>query len=103
MKQNRHYKKLRRLVRGGTTRLQKPVHLPAENSFGTAYSADYIHADEDGVLRMDRPKRLPTALAEASDSREDGLMPSGLVLTITFAAIIFIAIITWFVSQMPAK
>lgn len=103
MRQNKHYKKLRRLVHGGTTRLRKPNQPTAEKSFRTVQDEGYSHADDDGVLRMDKPNRLPAALAEASENGENGLMPGPLVITITLAAILFIGVMTWFIAQMPAK
>lgn len=102
MKQNKHYKKLRRLVHGGTTRLQKPAQPTVEKSFRAVQDEDDSHADE-GILRMDKPNRLPAALAEASENGENGLMPGPLVIIITVAAILFIGIMTWFIAQMPGK
>jgi hypothetical protein len=103
MKQNKHYKKFRRLVHGGTTRLQKPVQLLAEQSFEAPREQVNDGGASTGVLRMDKPSRLPAALAEAGENSEDGVMPSMLVITITLAAVAFIVIITWFISRMPAK
>ena len=62
--------------------------------------------DNSGVLRLDKSSRLPTALAEASEYDEDGQtgwMPGSLVMTISLLAILFIVIISWFISQMPGK
>jgi hypothetical protein len=103
MKQNKHYKKLRRLVRGGTTRLQKPALLPAKKPSETLREPSNGSLSDGGVLRLDKSNHLPTALAEASEDGPNSLMPGPLVITITLAAIIFIAIITWFISQMPNK
>jgi hypothetical protein len=47
-------------------------------------------------LRPDAPK-------EADDVRGSALLPGRIMLTITILALIFITIITWFVSRMPAK
>lgn len=102
MKQNKHYKKWRRrLVHGGTTRLKKPagLELPPEAPDGNPHDP----TTDSGVLRLDNSSRLPTALAEASDTGEDGLMPSRLVLSITLMAVVLIGIITWFVARMPNK
>ena len=100
MKQHKHYKKLRRLVRGGTTRMQKsaaPVGTPV-----TILNQATGQIDE-GVLRLDKSIHLPTALAEAGENGENSLKPGPLVISITLAALIFISIITWFISQMPAR
>ena len=88
----------RKVISGGTTRL---VKLPtiAEQSIEPA-----IPASDEGLLRLKTETlRLPSALAEASELGESGLMPGRVVLTITVLAIVFIAIITWFISQMPGK
>ena len=119
-------KKVRRVISGGTTRLLKPEVIEAEitpdemplalddevasdESFNLPFPDDTV-ADQPsgdtytgGVLRLDKSNRLPTALAEASEHNEHGWMPSTLVITITLLAILFIALITWFISQMPAK
>jgi hypothetical protein len=47
--------------------------------------------------------RLPESLAEAGESGSTNIMPGRIMLTITILAVIFIAIMTWFVSQMPKK
>lgn len=100
MKQHKHYKKLRRLVRGGTTRMQKsaaPAPAPV-----TVLNKTTSQIDE-GVLRLDKSTHLPTALAEAGENNENSWVPGSLVISITLAALTFIGIITWFISQMPAK
>lgn len=99
--QKRWRRRFRKVVYGGTTRLLKPVS--AENSSGLVHPDSQPDLAEDGVLRLDRSKRLPTALAEASDRGEDGWMPSRLVIIITLLAIVFIAIITRFIAAMPNK
>ena len=95
VKSNKHAKGKRRrprhAVKGGTTRLINPA-LTAPSGNGA------------GILRPDTAEmRLPDALIEASDNSERKLMPGNVTLTITILAITFIAIITWFVSQMPEK
>lgn len=78
-------RKRRHAVKGGTTRL-----APAVN--------------EEGIIRPNTGNlRLPDALIEASDNKERTMMPGKVILTITALALIFIAIITWFVSEMPEK
>lgn len=107
MKQGRLKKRLRRTVRkvisGGTTRLVKPAAVTiAQQSHDPV-----IPASDEGLLRLTTETlRLPSALAEASETSESGrhwMMPGRVMLTITTAAIAFIAIITWFISRMPEK
>ena len=58
----------------------------------------------DGALRLDPEGwRLPEALAEAGETGSTDIMPGRVMLVITILAIIFIAIMAWFVSQMPGK
>lgn len=103
-------RQLRKVVRGGTTRLLKPA--PAAGGRlkpGTTPEAlreAIQNLDNSGVLRLDRSTKLPAALAEASESGEDGQngwLPSTLVISITLIAILFIGFITWLISQMPDK
>lgn len=64
-------------------------------------AAENHHA---GVLRFDAEEwRLPEALAEASETGSTDFMPGRVMLVITILAIVFIAIMAWFVSQMPEK
>jgi hypothetical protein len=93
----------RQLVKGGTTRLISPKKLSADlqgpNSLQTT-------AQNNGswVLRPDLDTlRVPDALIEASDAKASDLMPGSFMLTIMGLAIVFIAIIAWFVSQMPDR
>jgi hypothetical protein len=46
---------------------------------------------------------LPEALAEAGEADSSSFKPGRVMSVITILAIIFIAIIAWFVSQMPEK
>jgi len=91
-------------VKGGPFRLRKKKKPAASNqqdaaAYGAALQNNTHIA---GVLRLDDDNwRLPNALAEAGESEENGLMPGGVVIVITCLAIIFIAIIAWFVAQMP--
>jgi hypothetical protein len=113
MKQGKHQKRWRqrwrKVVHGGPTRMLKPRSAPtprkAETPLDESPSLPVPSDDNNGVLRFDRASRLPTALAEASEY-EDGQrswMPGSLVMTISLLAIVFIVIITWFISQMPDK
>ncbi len=82
-------------VRGGTTRLINPslASPPATNGNGG-----------QGILRPNTGQlKLPDSLVEAGDNKPHKLMPGPFMLTIALLAVIFIAIIAWFVSQMPGK
>jgi hypothetical protein len=103
MKQNKPYKTLRRLVKGGTTRLQKPDPLSAEKPFERPPQPSVGDNADSGIMRLDKSNHLPTALAEVSEHGDTGLMPGPLVITITLAAIVFIGIITWFIAHMPDR
>lgn len=62
------------------------------------------HNHVAGVLRLeDESWRLPEALTEAGEAESNGLAPGRVVIVITTLAIIFIAIIAWFVSRMPGN
>ena len=119
-------KKVRKVISGGTTRLLKPEVIETEiapdempltlddevapdESFNFPVPDDALAVQPSsdiyagGVLRLDKSSRLPTALAEASEHNEHGWLPGTLVITISLLAILFIVMITWFISQMPAK
>ena len=84
-------------VKGGTHRLRKEPHAAA---------APYAAAEfpRAGSMRFDSEElRLPEALAEAGEAESKGLIPGGAVSIIAILAIVFIAIMAWFVSQMPEK
>src|SRR5215813_118343 len=99
---------LGRAVDGGLSRLRKqPLlisPLPAEAELIRSNNGSNPDA---GILRQGTDAlRLPSALAEAGETDSEGSpgwMPGPVVITVATAAVIFIAIITWFVSQMPAK
>ena len=101
VKRNRTTKRRRRrllqAVKGGTLRLRKePQAAPAP--------AAAEEPPRSGVLRFDSEKwRLPEALAEAGETESNGLKPGWVVSVIAILAIAFIAIMAWFVSQMPEK
>lgn len=93
-------KRLRKVVRGGTTRLRNtgPQLGPAAANDATP------PVNNEGVLRLNNNQlRVPTALAEAGERHHDHWWPSTLVLVLTALAVAFISIITWFVAQMPTK
>ena len=56
----------------------------------------------NGIMRPDTGAlRMPSDLNDEDRSRS--LLPNNVVLVITLLALLFIAIIAWFVSRMPAK
>jgi hypothetical protein len=56
------------------------------------------------VLRFDAAHlHLPEALAEAGENEPDGMALGRVVIIIAGLAMVFIAIVVWFVSQMPEK
>jgi hypothetical protein len=89
-------RRTRKRISGGVTKLTS-----AKPTFAVA--PDTSTGADDGVLRMESASRLPTALAEASESGEPDAKPGALVLWITGLALFFIIIITWFIAHMPAK
>src|SRR5262249_35487435 len=93
----RRRRRRRHAIIGGTLRLR--------NEFPVASAPD---ASEErrhaGVLCPDSAeRRLPEGLAEAGEADSNGLRPGRVISVITIMAIVFIAIIAWFVSQMPEK
>jgi hypothetical protein len=105
VKRNKKSKSIRRrfrqAVKGGPFRLRKK-HPPAD---AAAPVEDTMpHNRSVGVLRFDAEHlHLPEALAEAGENEPDGMVPGRVVIVIAGLAIVFIAIIAWFVSQMPEK
>jgi hypothetical protein len=99
VKRDKRTKRRRRrflqVVKGGTLRLRKePQAAPAATE----------EPPRAGVLRFDSEGwRLPEALAEAGETESNGLKPGWVVSVIAILAVVFIAIIAWFVSQMPEK
>jgi hypothetical protein len=56
----------------------------------------------NGIMRPDTGAlRMPSDLSD--DDKRRSLLPNKVVLVITLLALLFIAIIAWFVSQMPTK
>jgi|SRR5262245_6674838 len=85
-------------VKGGTTRLISPRNPATSEETGGA-SGNGL-----GCLSTDtRSLHLPDALIEATGNRHEGPAPGRFMLMIVSIAVIFIAIITWFVSHMPEK
>lgn len=93
----RRRRRLLQAVKGGTLRLRKEPQAAATPD-------DVAEPRRAGILRFDsKGWRLPEALAEAGETESNGLMPGRVVSVIAILAIIFIALMAWFVSQMPKK
>ncbi|MBO0724639.1 MAG: hypothetical protein J2P52_03485 [Blastocatellia bacterium] len=87
----------RQAIIGGTLRLRNetPVASAPDAAEGPHHA---------GILRPDSEEwRLPEALAEAGEADSNSFRPGRVMSAITILAIVFIAIMTWFVSQMPEK
>jgi hypothetical protein len=101
VKRNKRTKRLRRrflqAVKGGTLRLRKEPQAAAAPDAAA-------ELPRPGSMRFDSEEfRLPEALAEAGETEAAGPKPWRVVLVITILAVVYIAIIAWFVSQMPEK
>ena len=92
-------RRLLQAVKGGPFRLRKrrraAVPAPSDNG-AAARSAGVLRYDSDGW-------RLPEGLAEAGETESNGVRSGRAVAIIAILAIVFIAIMAWFVSQMPEK
>lgn len=101
----RWLRKRQRAVKGGLSKLvsvgktvltEKPTPIPET-------PAAINLAGESGILRQDNSHfRLPNALAEAGELERTGWMPNRIVIFVVVFALIFIGIIAWQVSEMPA-
>ena len=101
MKRDKRAKRRRRrhlqAVKGGPLRLRKEPQA-------SAAPAAAEEPPSAGVLRLDSEEwRLPEALVEAGETESNGLKPGLVVSAIAILAVVFIAIMAWFVSQMPEK
>jgi hypothetical protein len=77
---------------------KKPPGYPATNSAARESNSDF------GIMRLEpETERSFAAFQARRDSKPPSLMPGRFMLTITILGLIFITIITWFVSQMPEK
>jgi hypothetical protein len=85
----------RNAVKGGTTRLSRPR--------ATATSEKTIAASGNGLRQDTRGMQFSDALIEATGAGNEKSAPGRFMLLIVTLAVIFIAIITWFVSDMPEK
>jgi hypothetical protein len=92
----RRRRRLLQAVKGGTLRLRKePQTAPAPAA---------EEPPRAGSMRLNSEElRLPGALAEAGETESNGLKPGRAVAIIATLSIVFIAIMAWFVSQMPEK
>ena len=79
----------RRVVKGGLARISRRERTEK------AQPASGIIRPDTGALR------LPSDLSD--EENQNSVLPNRVVLTITILALLFIAIITWFVAHMPAK
>jgi hypothetical protein len=96
-KPKRSRRRLLQAVKGGTLRLRKEPQAATAPETGK-------EPRPTGVMRFDSEEwRLPEALAEAGETESNGLLPGRVVSVIAILAIVFIAIMAWFVSQMPEK
>src|SRR5215475_12772194 len=90
-------RRLFRAVKGGMLRLRKePQAAAAPEAAAAPPRAGAMRFDSEGW-------RLPEALAEAGETESNDLRPGRVVSIIAILAIVFIAIMAWFVSQMPEK
>lgn len=107
-KATRWLRKRKRAVKGGLAKLvARSAESSSENSTVELTAELQSSAQPNsnvGVLRQDNSQlRLPNALAEAGESENTGWMPSSLVLFVVGLAVIFIAVISWLISNMPAN
>jgi len=94
-------RRLYQAVKGGPFRLRKK-HPPADAA--PPVEDTMPHNRSVGVLRFDAEHlHLPEALAEAGENEPNGILPGRVVMVVAGLAMVFIAIIAWFVSQMPDK
>ncbi|MBO0860749.1 MAG: hypothetical protein J2P21_20150 [Chloracidobacterium sp.] len=94
----RRRRRRRHAIIGGTLRLRNEIPV---SSAPDALEERRNHA---GVPRPDSEEwRLPEALTEAGEADSNGFWPGRVMSVITILAIVFIAIMAWFVSQMPEK
>jgi hypothetical protein len=94
-------RRLHHTVKGGLSRMRKKTDPVVSDQ---PASGATMHNDHAGVLRFDdQHLHLPEALAEAGENEGEGVMSGRVMLVITILAIVFIAVIAWFVSQMPEK
>jgi hypothetical protein len=90
----------RHAVKGGTTRLTSPLKIkPPEQAPppSALISSDSVHQRQEL-----NNFNVPAALVEASGTKQrTHWLPGNLMLTVIALALVFIAVIFWFVSHMP--
>jgi len=90
-------RRLLQAVKGGALRLRKePRAAAAPDAAEEPPRAGVLRFDSEGL-------RLPEALAEAGETESNDFRSDRVMWVITILAIVFIAIMAWFVSQMPEK
>lgn len=103
MKRGKNSKENRRrkpkVISGGLVRLKKKFHADT-----SPVSASHGANNENGILHPDAvdAEKFSDSLNGAGDGKPLVLLPGRIMLAITFLGMIFIAIITWFVSRMPS-
>lgn len=87
---------VRRAVKGGLSRMRKPMPAPP--------SDPTLDGRVAGIHRLDPESwQLPDGLAEAGETETRGLRLGSLVTLIIVLAVLFILVITTFVARMPAE
>jgi len=81
-------------IRGrGRARRRQPSEQPGKREKAPAVN---------GIIRPDTGAlRVPSDLTD--EDKSASILPNNVVLVIALLALLFIAIITWFVAHMPAK
>lgn len=109
MKRNKSAKRWlrrrQRAVKGGLSKLVAVGRSvsPEQPSPVSETPTPTTSPDELGILRQDHSQfRLPNALAEAGELERPGWMPNRIVIFVVMFSLIFIGIIAWQVSEMPA-
>ncbi len=101
----RWLRKRQRAVKGGLSKLVsagKSVLTEQSTRVRETPAATNL-AGESGILRQDNSHfRLPNALAEAGELERPSWVPNRIVIFVVVCALIFIGIIAWQVSEMPA-
>jgi hypothetical protein len=92
--------------RKGWRRLRRPLRAEEttrEKTGEAIHSASRSPSDAAGIIRPDTGNlHIPAHLAETGNGQQTTRLP-GVILVIITLALIFIAIITYFVANMPSK
>jgi hypothetical protein len=98
MKGNRNSREPGRRRQAGKGSRKKPPGYPSANSAVQGANSDF------GIMRLEPENgRSFVDFQARRDLKPPALMPGRFMLTITILGLIFITIITWFVSRMPEK